>query len=72
MLEDAVQTALAGTVGEFGLTRTDAGASAIVLSYGNAGRVNEWGLELGTTLSILDELSLNGSYAFYDFEITEA
>jgi iron complex outermembrane receptor protein len=68
-VEGAVRSALAGTTAEFGLTRLSDGTTAIVVSNGNAGEVNEWGVELGTTFSVGQGFSVSGAYSFFDFEI---
>jgi outer membrane receptor protein involved in Fe transport len=47
------------------------GAPAIVVSYTNAGKVDERGVELGTRCAITGDLELNGSWTWYDFEVKE-
>ncbi len=54
-----------------GLTRLADGTTAIVLSFGNVGTVDEWGLELGSSVSLTRELTLSASYAWYNFAIRE-
>ena len=71
-LENAVRQALAGTTAEFGLTRLANGNTAIVVSYGNAGEVNQWGAELGAAVSVSQSLQLSGSYALFDFDVQSA
>jgi iron complex outermembrane receptor protein len=48
-----------------GLTRVD-GATAIVVSYTNAGSVKQRGIELGFGVQLVDELRFDGSYTFFD------
>lgn len=43
-----------------------------VWSYGNAGRVEEWGTEVGANYYLSNELSLNANYAWFNFNILEA
>lgn len=71
-LENAVRAALAGTPAEYGLTRLPDGSTAIVMSYGNAGKVDEWGLELSAHVWITNRMSLAGTYTYFDFEVREA
>ncbi len=42
-----------------------------VWSYGNAGRVNEMGVEVGANFYLGDHVRLFGNYAFFDFEVKE-
>ncbi len=70
-LEQAVRDQLlaAGqTVAALGLTRRN-GTTAIVVSYGNAGKVDEYGVELGTGIWATDELLLEGNYTFFEFDV---
>jgi outer membrane receptor for ferrienterochelin and colicins len=74
-VEAAVLSALAaldrkGTIPN-GLTRLADGTTAVVLSFGNAGTVDEWGLELGTSVSITSALTFSASYTWYDFAIRQ-
>ncbi|NNG17761.1 MAG: TonB-dependent receptor, partial [Gemmatimonadales bacterium] len=48
-----------------GLTRVD-GATAIVVSYTNAGSVKQRGIELGFGVQLVDEVRFDGSYTFFD------
>ncbi len=70
-VESAVRAALAGTPAQLALTRLPDGTTAIVLSYGNAGVVHEWGVELGAWGSLTSELSLGASYTFFDFDVRQ-
>lgn len=44
------------------------GSRAIVVSYANAGKVTERGVELGVGYQLTDELRVEGSYTFFDFD----
>ena len=72
-VEDAVRTTLAGlgqTLAAAGMTRlpgTD--ATAIVVSYTNAGTVDEVGLEIGGAVAVTPEFQLDGNYSFFDFDV---
>jgi iron complex outermembrane receptor protein len=61
---------LGGTVRN-GLTRLADGTTAIVLSFGNAGTVDEWGVELGGSASLTPALTLSASYTWYSFAIRQ-
>jgi len=68
-LEDAVRSQLlaAGQLtAAFGLTRLQNGATAIVVSYTNAGSVKQRGIELGFGIQLIDEVRFDGSYTFFD------
>ena len=55
-----------------GLTRLENGTTAVVLSFGNGGTVDEWGLELGANVSLTHELFVSTSYTWYDSKIHQA
>ncbi len=63
--------AAANPVAANGLTRLANGTTAIVLSFGNAGTVDEWGIELGGNASLGDALSVSASYAWSKFAIRQ-
>jgi outer membrane receptor protein involved in Fe transport len=42
-----------------------------IWSYGNAGKVNEAGFELGADYNLTRNIQLNANYAFFDFEVKE-
>jgi outer membrane receptor protein involved in Fe transport len=63
-------TALGSTV-KNGLTRLADGTTAIVLSSGNVGTVDEWGVELGTSVSLTRGLTFSASYTWYNFAIRQ-
>ena len=52
-----------------GLTRLIDGTTAVVLSYGNAGVVDEWGVELGGSVSISRTLTVTAGYTWYNWAI---
>lgn len=68
-VENAVRGGLAGTAAEFGLTRQPSGATAIVFSYGNAGRVDEYGAELAAELIVTPGLRLAGSFSLFRHDV---
>ncbi|MER3523485.1 MAG: hypothetical protein C4326_05300 [Ignavibacteria bacterium] len=53
-----------------GLTIVD-GKPAVVVSYTNAGKVDETGVEVGFNYYINDEVSINGNWTWYDFKVKE-
>jgi iron complex outermembrane receptor protein len=57
----------AGTV----LATLPNGERAIVVSYGNAGRVIEYGAEIGVGAKITNELQVDGSFAFIEVKVRE-
>ncbi|MDX2194382.1 MAG: TonB-dependent receptor [Gemmatimonadales bacterium] len=71
-LETAVRgqlLALSPLAGQ-GLTRLpDNGATAIVVSYGNAGEVVQRGIELGGGYQFTDEFRLDGTFTLFDFTV---
>lgn len=71
MVESAVYDALTsrGKTIKNGLTRLTDGTTAVILSYGNAGAVDEWGLEVGGSVSLSSTLSVSAGYTWYDFAI---
>jgi outer membrane receptor protein involved in Fe transport len=52
------------------LTTVD-GQRALVVSYANAGRVRERGVELGSVMQISGVLRAEASYAFFDFSVED-
>jgi outer membrane receptor for ferrienterochelin and colicins len=70
-LEAAVrgQLVAAGqTLAAAGLTRV-AGNTEIVLSYTNAGRVEQYGAEVGLGVQVTDEVRADGSLSLFDFDV---
>ena len=70
-VEAAVLSALAarGSTVQNGLTRLPDGTTAIVLSFGNAGTVDEWGVEFGSSISLSRLLTVSASYTWYNSAI---
>ena len=64
--------AVAGVQGATGpaLTMVD-GVPAIVVSYANAGEVDEMGVEFGFGYGITPELRLDASYTYFDFDVKD-
>jgi len=74
-LVDAVRSQLlaAGqTLAANALTRLPDGSTAIVVSYGNAGKVDETGVEVGASIAVTDEVRLGGNYTFFDFTVKDS
>jgi iron complex outermembrane receptor protein len=72
LLEGAVQAQLlaAGqSLAAAALTRLQDGSTAIVVSYGNSGKVDERGIELGATVALTNEIQLSGNFSFFDFDV---
>jgi iron complex outermembrane receptor protein len=71
-LVTTVRTLLAGNpataLAAAGLTRVD-GSTAVVLSYGNAGEVDQKGIDVAMGIQLNDELQFNGSVSYFDFEV---
>jgi outer membrane receptor for ferrienterochelin and colicins len=70
VLEQQVRSALAAVspVAAAGLTRVN-GNTEIVVSYANAGEVDQYGAELGVGVQITDEIRADGSLSLFDFEV---
>ncbi len=70
-VEDSVRSALTalGSTVKNGLTRLADGTTAIALSFGNVGTVDEWGVELGTGVSFTRALTFSAGYTWYNFAI---
>ncbi|HZI20953.1 MAG TPA: TonB-dependent receptor, partial [Gemmatimonadales bacterium] len=68
---DSLLGAPCGPVCAYGLTRLADGTSAIVLSFGNVGRVDEWGVELGGSVSLTTALTASVSYTWYNFAVRQ-
>ena len=74
-VEGAIRTALLGnpataTAGR-GLTRLENGNTAIVLSYGNAGKATQYGVEVGAGYQFSSEVRADGSISIFRFNIKE-
>lgn len=74
-LEAAVQTVLlsnpATALAGKGLTTLDNGTSAVVVSYINAGRVQQYGMELGAGYQFSDAFRLDASFTPFGFDVKE-
>lgn len=71
-LEQTVNAQLAAAgqgLAAAGLTRLPDGSTAIVLSVGNAGQVDEYGIEVAGGVAITPELQFDWNYAFFEFEV---
>ena len=72
---DAVEAAAYGALAvrgsrvQNGLTRLPDGTTAIVLTTGNAGSVTEWGVEIGSELSLTRALTLSATYTWFNAAI---
>ncbi len=62
---------LAGGLGPLLATVSGAGTRAGVVSYSNAGEVTERGVEVGAGYYLTNEIKLEGSYTFFDFDVTQ-
>ncbi len=74
-LAGAVRNALLGnpataTAGR-GLTRQEDGKTAIVLSYANAGKATQYGLELGAGYQLASEFRTDATFTLFRFDIKE-
>jgi len=54
-----------------GLTRLANRETAVVLSYGNAGTVDEWGIEFGSSMEITAAVTLSANYTWYNDAIRQ-
>jgi outer membrane receptor protein involved in Fe transport len=74
-LVDAVRNALlanpASVTAGRGLTRLETGGTAIVLSYTNAGRVTQWGVEAGAGVQMSRTLRADGTLTLFDYSVDE-
>ncbi len=52
-----------------GLTRTENGNTAIVVSYGNEGEVDQKGVDVGLGFQLTPEIRLDGTFSWFDFEV---
>jgi iron complex outermembrane receptor protein len=55
-----------------GLTRTEDGNTAIVVSYTNAGKVNQNGIDVGIGVQLAPELRLDGSFSYFHFTVKDS
>jgi outer membrane receptor protein involved in Fe transport len=74
-LEGAVRTALlaspATALAGRGLTRNEEGNSAIVVSYTNAGKVTQWGLEAGAGWQMTRTLRTDATLTLFDYSVDQ-
>lgn len=70
-LVGAIQQNLApiSAIAAAGLTRTENGNTAIVVSYGNEGEVDQKGVDVGLGFQITPEFRLDGTFSWFDFEV---
>ncbi|HEU5219700.1 MAG TPA: TonB-dependent receptor [Gemmatimonadales bacterium] len=75
-LVDAVRNALlsspASVLAGRGLTRTEDGNSAILVSYTNAGKVKQWGLEGGAGWQMTRTLRTDGTLTLFDYSVDQS
>jgi iron complex outermembrane receptor protein len=64
----ALEAAVIGTLGS-GLTRLPDGATALVVSLGNAGKATEWGVEAGAGILATESLRLDGNYSYFQADV---
>ncbi len=74
-LVDAVRNALlanpaSATAGR-GLTRTEDGKTAVLVSYTNAGKVKQWGLEAGAGWQISRAFRTDGTLTLFDYSVEQ-
>jgi len=74
IVQEAVRNAYnaANTTRRDGLTRLDDGRTAVVYSPVNVGTVDEWGVEVGTSVSLSRALALSVSYTWYQYAIRDS
>jgi outer membrane receptor protein involved in Fe transport len=75
-LVDAVRNALlanpASVTAGRGLTRLENGATAIVVTYTNAGKVTQWGLEAGAGWQMSRTLRTDATLTLFDYSVDRA
>lgn len=74
-LVNAVKTNLAASpataLAAAGLTRQEDGSTAIVVSYTNAGKVNQQGIDIGLGMQLNDEFRIDGTFSWFDFKVKD-
>lgn len=72
-LVDAVRNALLATspTASRGLSRTEDGNTAIVVSYTNAGKVTQWGVEAGAGWQMTRTLRADGTVTLFDYSVDQ-
>lgn len=72
-LESTVRSQLAANpataLAAAGLTRTEDGRTAIVVSYTNEGDVDQKGIDVGIGVQVTDEVRLDGTFSWFDFKV---
>ncbi|MEO8453164.1 MAG: TonB-dependent receptor [Gemmatimonadota bacterium] len=72
-LQSAVRNALvanpASRTAGLGLSRTEDGKTAIVVSYANAGQVTQYGFEAGVGLQLTNTLRADGSFSLFHYAV---
>jgi len=75
-LVDAVRNALlanpASVTAGRGLTRTEDGNTAVVVSYTNAGKVKQWGLEAGAGWQMTRMFRTDGTLTLFDYSVDQS
>jgi len=71
-LQPGYAALLASAVGTPALVTLPDGSRAIVVSYANAGRVDEVGVEIGVGYGFTPELRGDASYTYFGFDIKDA
>lgn len=65
------QALAASGLGTAALATLPNGDPAVVVSYANAGRVDEKGVEVGVGYGITPELRIDGSYTYFQFDVKD-
>ncbi|HET9276342.1 MAG TPA: TonB-dependent receptor [Gemmatimonadales bacterium] len=73
LLVNTVRGALAASspTASRGLTRTEDGNTAIVVSYANAGRVSQYGVETGAGIQLSRTLRADGTITYFNYDVDE-
>lgn len=75
-LVDAVRNALLGNPASVlagrGLTRTENGNTAVLVSYTNAGKVNQWGLEGGAGWQMTRMFRTDATLTLFDYSVDQS
>ncbi len=75
-LVDAVRNALlanpASVTAGRGLTRTEEGNTAVIVSYTNAGKVKQWGLEAGAGWQMTKMFRTDGTLTLFDYSVDQS
>lgn len=69
IIMDALQNELGSSFPLFS-TLPD-GSQALVVSFGNAGEVDEWGVELGLNYYLTNEVFFSGNYSLFKFDVND-